>query len=129
MCIGYMGHTHAEPMVTEYPAVLDSLLYCILHCTYMHVHTVEPPNKGHFGDNINSAVVSFVERLSSFGGSNACIRTIGKTVVGTLTCVLCREVYYTVSLSRSVHYRRVYCNIYLLCLDLPSTRTHAYMYL
>ena len=28
-----------------------------------------PPNKGHFGDNINSAVVSFVERLSSFGDS------------------------------------------------------------
>ena len=27
--------------------------------------TVEPPNKGHFGDNINSAVLSFVERLSS----------------------------------------------------------------
>ena len=26
---------------------------------------MEPPNKGHFGDNINSAVVSFVERLSS----------------------------------------------------------------
>ena len=131
MCIGYMGHTHAEPMVTEYPAVhvVDSLLYSILHCTYMHVHTVEPPNKGDFGDNINSAVVSFVERLSSFGGSNACIRTIGKTAVGTLTCVLCREVYYTVSLSRRVHYRRVYCNIYLLCLDLPSTRTHAYMYL
>ena len=28
-------------------------------------YTVEPPNKGHFGDNINSAVMSFVERLSS----------------------------------------------------------------
>ena len=28
-------------------------------------YTVEPPNKGHFGDNINSDVVSFVERLSS----------------------------------------------------------------
>ena len=27
--------------------------------------TVEPLNKGHIGDNINSAVVSFVERLSS----------------------------------------------------------------
>ena len=27
-------------------------------------YTVEPPNKGHVGDNINSAVVSFVERLS-----------------------------------------------------------------
>ena len=28
-------------------------------------NTVEPLNKGHFGNNINSAVVSFVERLSS----------------------------------------------------------------
>ena len=27
--------------------------------------TVEPVNKGHFGDNINSAVVSFVQRLST----------------------------------------------------------------
>ena len=27
--------------------------------------TVEPLNKGHFGDNINFAVVSFVEKLSS----------------------------------------------------------------
>ena len=27
--------------------------------------TVEPLNKGHFGDNINSLVLSFVERLSS----------------------------------------------------------------
>ena len=32
---------------------------------YRHIITVEPPNKGHFGDNINSAVVCFVERLSS----------------------------------------------------------------
>ena len=31
---------------------------------YSHI-TVEPPNKGHVGDNNNSAVVSFVERLSS----------------------------------------------------------------
>ena len=29
------------------------------------IATVEPPNKGHFGDTINSGVVSFVERLSS----------------------------------------------------------------
>ena len=36
------------------------------HCTIIVLPTtVEPPNKGHFGDNINSAVVSFVERLSS----------------------------------------------------------------
>ena len=31
--------------------------------------TVEPPNKGHFGDNINSADLFFVERFSSLGGS------------------------------------------------------------
>ena len=28
-------------------------------------YTEEPPNKGHFGDNINSADMFFVERLSS----------------------------------------------------------------
>ena len=27
-------------------------------------NTVEPPNKGHIGDNVNSAVLSFVEGLS-----------------------------------------------------------------
>ena len=29
---------------------------------------VEPPNKGHVGDNVKSAVLSFVETLSSFRG-------------------------------------------------------------
>ena len=55
---------------------------------------MEPPNKGHFGDNINSVVtvVSFVERLSSLGGSK-CIRSIGKQIFGTLTCVLWRDVH------------------------------------
>ena len=32
---------------------------------FRNLYTVEPPNKGHFGDSINSAVLSFVERLSS----------------------------------------------------------------
>ena len=64
------------------------------NCTHTcRASTVEPPNIGHVGDNINSAVVSFVERLSSFGDSKR-IRTIGKTIFGTLNCVLCREVYY-----------------------------------
>ena len=43
-----------------------------------------------------------------FGGSK-CIRTIGKQNFGTSTCVLCREVYYIVSLSRRVHYQRFHC--------------------
>ena len=35
-------------------------------------HTVKPPNKGHFGNNIilNSSLLSFVERLSSSRGFN-----------------------------------------------------------
>ena len=32
---------------------------------------VEPPNKGHIWDDINSADLFFVERFSSLGGSNA----------------------------------------------------------
>ena len=70
---------------------------------YSDIITVEPPNKGHVGDNINSAVLSFIERLSSFRGSK-CTKTIGHVIFGTSNSVLCREVYYTVSLFRRVHY-------------------------
>ena len=62
--------------------------------------------KDTLGDNINSAVVSFVERLSSHWR----FKTIGKQIFGTLTCVLCREVYYIVSLRWRVHYRRFHCS-------------------
>ena len=34
----------------------------------MKSSTVESPNKGHVGDSINLAVLSFIERLSSFRG-------------------------------------------------------------
>ena len=70
--------------------------------------TVEPPNKGHVGDNINSAVLSFIERLSFFRCSK-CTKTIGHVIFGTSNRVLYREVYYTVSLFRRVHYRRFHC--------------------
>ena len=70
--------------------------------------TVEPPNKGQVGDNINSAVLSFIERLSSFRGSK-CTKTIGHVIFGTSNSVLCREAYYTVSLFRRVHYQRFHC--------------------
>ena len=39
---------------------------------------MEHLNKGHVGDDINSAVLTFVERLSSFRGSK-CIRA---TIIG-----------------------------------------------
>ena len=54
---------------------------------YQLPSTVEPPNKGHFGANINSDVVSFVERLSSLRRFKKYV----KQIFGTLTCVLCIE--------------------------------------
>ena len=92
-------------MVSQRYCSVSERLYSVYYKVYR-----EPPNKGHVRDNINSAVVSFVERLSSFGGSK-CIRTtcLGKQFFGTLNCVLYREVYYTVSLSWRVHYRRFHC--------------------
>ena len=73
------------------------------------MYTVEPPNKGHVGDNINLAVLSFsIERLFSFRGSK-CTKTIGHIIFGTSNSVLCREVYYTVSLFWRVHYQRFHC--------------------
>ena len=42
----------------------------------VHVCTVKPSNGGHFGDGINSADFSFVERLSSLGGSKCFVGTI-----------------------------------------------------
>ena len=81
------------------------LIACLLTFQY---NTVEPPNKEHVGDNINSAVLSFIERLSSFRGSK-CTNTIGHCNFGTSNSVLYREVYYTVSPFQRVHYRRFHC--------------------
>ena len=60
---------------------------------YMYVgyasYTVQSPSEGHVLDNINSVALSFVERLSSLGGSQC--------IVGAPSCVLCTEVFCTVS--------------------------------
>ena len=50
---------------------------------------MEPPNKGHYGDNINSAVMSFVERLFPFQR----LKNYKETwqLFGTLTSILCRD--------------------------------------
>ena len=37
---------------------------------------MEPPNKGYFGDNINSAYLFFVERFSSLGGPKCIVGII-----------------------------------------------------
>ena len=76
-------------------------------------YTVQPPNKGHFGNNINSSLLSFVERLSSILGGSNCIRTIGKPIIRNLEkCPLYIErfIIIIVSLSRRVHYRRFDCS-------------------
>ena len=41
-----------------------------LFIAHTYIHTVEPPNKGHFGDDINLTGLFFVERFSSLGGLN-----------------------------------------------------------
>ena len=51
-------------------------------CQHMYYEiTVEPPNKGHFGDNINSAVLSIV--------GSKCIKTYRETIFWDLACVFC----------------------------------------
>ena len=69
-----------------------------MHGKYMHKNTVEPPNKGHVGDNINSTVLSFIERLSSFRSSQ-CIKTIEKVIFGTLSNAFCRGILYSAPIS------------------------------
>ena len=61
----------------------------------LRASTVEPPNKGYIGDNINSDVLSFIERLSSFRASK-CAKSMGHVIFGTPNGILCREVYYSV---------------------------------
>ena len=56
-----------------------------------------------------------MERLSSFRGSK-CTKTIGHVIFGTSNSVLCREVYYTVSLFRRVHNQRFHYN-YVYTID------------
>ena len=59
------------------------------------INTVEPPT---YWDNIiNSAVLSFIERLSSFRGSK-CTKTIGHVILGPQS-VLCRGLLYVVPIS------------------------------
>ena len=38
-------------------------------CILLYRHTVEPPSKSHFGDNINSAGLSIIERCPLLGGA------------------------------------------------------------
>ena len=56
--------------------------------------TLEPLNKGHVGDNINSAVLSFVESLSSFGGPKCIKAILWRIIFATSTFVLCRKVVF-----------------------------------
>ena len=100
LCFGpwpilWLGHRKYKPLLH-----INDYITHIYEVSY----TVKLPNKGHFGDNINSAVVSFW-RFKNYRETN----------FGTLNCVLCREVYYTVSLSRRVHY----------CMEVPLY-THYY---
>ena len=54
-----------------------------------------PPNKGHFGDNINSDVLSFVE--TNFCRKELCLYLGGSTIGGSTVVMQCTHLYvYTV---------------------------------
>ena len=59
--------SRTSPLCRDEHASLVS--YAKLHSEFELFITVEPPNKGHFGNDINSAVLSLIERLSSGHGS------------------------------------------------------------
>ena len=64
-----------------------------------------------FEDNINSAILFCVESGFLIGRFKMCCRNY----TGTVNCVLCREVYYTVlcPLHGRVHYRRFHCTTHV----------------
>ena len=74
--------THAVGVSTS--TTIDTLTYATGYVDniYGTTHTataavlVEPPNKGHFGDSMNSADLFFVERFSSLGGSKCIVGII-----------------------------------------------------
>ena len=73
---------------------------------------MEPLDKEHFGDDINLGDLFFVERFSSLGGSKCIVRIIlGRSV----SHVLCREVYYTVSSFGRDSYGRFHYLKFLPC--------------
>ena len=65
---------------------------------YCYDTSVKPLNKGHFGDNINSAVLSFMERVSS-SRRFSIYWNYRESNFGSLSNVLYREVTYSVPFS------------------------------
>ena len=80
-----LQETETELLATLIPRPSHSLTN--ITCAIYFIE--EPPNKGHFGDNINSDVLSLTERLSSFWTFS---ESIGKVIFGIPSSVLCREV-------------------------------------
>ena len=68
-------------------------------------NTVGPPNKGHVGDNINSLVMSFVDRGCPLLGGSQCIETIGKETSSSALIIVERS-FFTPPLSQRVPYWR-----------------------
>ena len=63
-CSWSLYHTHQEDLKhMEMSSTIS--VHTMWHSNLQLPTTVEPPNKGHFGSNIKSTVLSFMERLSS----------------------------------------------------------------
>ena len=135
-CTHIHTHTCARKRTHQdrYVHVLWSLLLvtpvyreCALcPCVYVHMfvyesefnNTVEPPNKGHFGDWHKFSWFVLCREIIPFGR----FKMYCRNYTGTVSRVLCREVYYTVSSSGRVHYQR-----FTVCLHCHvSCRVHIF---
>ena len=94
-------------------------------CVYIisHIITVNPLNKGHVRDNINSHAFSLVDRLSSSRRFKLYCYYRETKFSGPRT-VHCREVFNTVSLSRRIHYQRFHCIYIIIMLCMCTCNTY-----
>ena len=102
---------HSFPMrYSELSVIERFLLFKVFVIRGSIVCTVGPLNKGHFWNDVNFGYFcSLYTEVCLF----CRIKMYCWNYTGTISCVLCREVYCTVSLFGRVHYQRFHCIMFI----------------
>ena len=82
----------------------------ILHQCILECNAVKHLNKGRFGQYIFSCCVLFREVVLFLKVQNV-LNYWETNYLGPSKSILCREVYYFVSLSQRFHYQMFYCSL------------------
>ena len=84
--------------------IMGQLVCVHTYTAYMHIVccTVKTPNEGHLEYDINISYFVLCREVFHFGS----LKMYCRNYTGTISHVLCREVYYTVSSFGRVHYQR-----------------------